>query len=123
LLPELREFDAASSLLFRPVAQIALFHAIGLCTKLGMPAELAVARMNRVRWRASHSMWEDVIVRSNGRMITTKDAIRLTARFVAYLVAADHMTDGAIETLRSNYVFARGVKSGSNGTLPRSLAN
>jgi hypothetical protein len=86
-----------------------------------MPAEDAVERMNRIKWRASEKLWEDVIIRSNGRMIATKDAIRLTARLISYLVAADRMTDAAIETLRSNYVFARGWKSGRKEELPKSL--
>lgn len=122
LIPELRKFHAKSSLLFRPVAQVALFRAIGICKKLGMPPEEAVDRMNRIKWQASHNMWEDIIIHANGKMITKKEAIQLTARLIAYLVAADHMTDGAIENLRSNYVFARGEKPGRRATLPKSLA-
>lgn len=121
LIPELRQFRAKSSLLFRPAAQVALFRAIGLCTKLGLPAEAAVERMNLIRWQASNDIWEDVIIRSNGRMIASKEAIRLTARFIAYLVAGDQMTGAAIETLQSNYVFARGAKSGRKNILPKRL--
>lgn len=111
LMPDLRQFRARSSLLFRPVAQVAVFRAIGQCRDLGMRPQSAVDRMNKIRWSASAKLWEDVIIRSNGRMIATKDAIRLTARLITYLVAADRMSDGAIDTLRSNYNFVRGGRS------------
>lgn len=120
LIPELRQFRAKSSLLFRPIAQVALFRAIGLCFNLGMAPDDAVERMNKIKWRASAKIWEDVIIRSNGRMIATKEAIRLTGRLIAYMVAADRMSEGSIETLRSNYRFARGEKSGD---LPKALRN
>lgn len=61
LLPELRQFRAKSSLLFRPVGQVALFRAIGICSNLGLAPDDAVDRMNQIKWSASAKIWEDII--------------------------------------------------------------
>jgi len=121
-IPAMREYRARDSLLFRPIAHIALFEALGICFEHTMDLEVAVKRMNRINWQASADIWRDVIIRTNGQMIAKKDAIRLAARLIAYLVAADLMTDGQINNLRSTYRYARGLppdRAGGIDDLPK----
>ena len=125
LIPDMRQYREKWSLLFRPIAQVALFRGIGRTVALGIPAPLAVELMNRVNWRASAELWEDVIIRANGHMITSQQAVRLTGRLIAYLVAADRMDQPSLDQLRLDYAQARGWTTHNPGRmpgLPKSLA-
>jgi DNA sulfur modification protein DndB len=124
LIPSMRQYREKWSLLFRPVAQVALFRGLERSTRLGMSASKAIDAMNRINWRASAPMWEDVIIRANGHMIANQQAIRLTGNLIAYLVAADRMSQTSIERLQAQYTLARGWRPHQPGRppgLPKSL--
>jgi len=107
-IPDMRRYGAKWSLLFRPVAQVALFRGLGFARDAGMSVEDAVARATRIDWRADTDFWIDTVIRSNGRMVANAQSIRLAGRLIAYLAAADLMTDTQIDQLRNDYAAARG---------------
>ncbi|SDO35060.1 DNA sulfur modification protein DndB [Nakamurella panacisegetis] len=114
----MRQYQEKWSLLFRPIAQVALFRGIGESIRLGLDAKLAIERMNRIDWRASSNVWMDVIVRSNGKMIASRQAINLGGRLISYFVAEELMDEDAQEVLRRDYALARGWYPGRVGPMP-----
>lgn len=125
LIPDMRQYREKWSLLFRPVAQVALFRGIGHCTTHRLSLDEAIDRMNRINWRASARLWQDIMIRANGHMIATQSAIRLTGRLIAYLVGADRMPQRFVDQLRTDYALARGwtpQRPGRPPNLPEPLA-
>ena len=106
---DLRGYHEQWSLLFRPITQVALFRGLGYAVEAGMTLEEAVNRANRVRWRASHVMWVDVIIRANGRMLKSQKEINLAGRLIAYLIAADLLDGPFIQKLAADYQEAKGL--------------
>ncbi|HQZ33561.1 MAG TPA: DNA sulfur modification protein DndB [Ilumatobacteraceae bacterium] len=110
-IADLRRYGEKWSMLFRPVAQVALFRGLGFAVAHGLPLEESVARANRINWRADAEFWVDTIIRSNGRMVANAQSIRLAGRLIAYMVAADLMSSLAVDALRRDYRQATGRTS------------
>ena len=54
------------------------------------------------------SMWRDTIVRADGSMVARKEAYDLAARLIAYMIAADYMTEESKQRLWEDWNKARG---------------
>ena len=122
-IPDLRRYGTKWSLLFRPVAQVALFRGLGFATAAGLTVKEAVGKAVDIDWSADANFWIDTIIRSNGRMVATSQAIRLAGRLIAYLIAADQMTEGQINRLHNDYAQARGFAVGSRyAKLPKPVS-
>ncbi len=107
-ISEWRQYRSPSSLLFRPVAQVALFRAVEILHRRGLPPREAFERLAGLTWQASHPQWVDTIVRSNGRMIATAGATNLTARLAAYQAAPELCPSHERDRLRRDYATERG---------------
>lgn len=107
LIPEYRKYNERWSLLFRPVAQVALFWGLLGAHRRGLGLLEALDRANRVNWRASDPMWVDTVIRANGHMNARSEGIRLAGRLIDYLIAADRMDESEIRSLRSDLADAR----------------
>jgi DNA sulfur modification protein DndB len=118
-IPDMRRFGADWSLLFRPIAQVALFRGLGFATAAGVDLPEAVNRLNGINWSADAEFWVDTIIRSNGRMVANAQAIRLAGRVIAYLVAGERMPSTQVDRLRNDYAEARGWKSWSRHPRPQ----
>ena len=105
---DLRQYRERWSLLFRPAAQVAMFRALGLLAHSGYHLTEAITRANRIDWSAASDTWTDIIVRSNGKMISTRSATALTGRVIAYLAAPGSLKPEQIERLNHDYAQARG---------------
>jgi DNA sulfur modification protein DndB len=109
-IPDMRQYNAASSLLMRPVTHVALFRGLAdAVVKYGVPLDEAVELANRLRWKASDPMWQDTIIYANGRMNAKAPAIRLAGRLITYMIAGSEMTDFAKLALRSDLAEAKGL--------------
>lgn len=108
LIPGMREEDAAYSLLFKPVGQIALFKGLVRAVALGLTREEAVDRANRIDWRIKADAWRDVIVRSDGRIIARNEAYDLAAGLIAYMLAGEKMKKAESDKLKQAFNVARG---------------
>lgn len=118
-IPDMRRYGAKWSLLFRPVAQIALFRALAVTESYGIGLDEAVRRANRVDWAADADFWVDTIIRSNGRMVANAQSIRLAGRVIAYLIGAQHMQSHQIDRLRNDYAAAQGWNQWSRQPMPK----
>jgi len=107
MIPEYRRYHEPWSLLFRPIAQVALFWGLEGAFRRGMSLNEALRRANRINWRASDPMWIDTVIRSNGQMNAKAEGIRLAGRLIAYLIAADRMEDWEVSRLRNDLSDAR----------------
>jgi DNA sulfur modification protein DndB len=107
MIPEYRKYGERWSLLFRPVAQVAFFWGLEGAVRRKVPLDEALARANKVKWSASNPMWVDTIIYANGHMNAKAQGIRLAGRLIAYLIAADRMTDVEISRLRNDLSDAR----------------
>ena len=107
MIPEYRKYAERWSLLFRPVAQVALFWGLEGAVRRKVPLETAIERANKVKWSASNPMWVDTIIYANGHMNARAQGIRLAGRLIAYLIAADMMTDLEVSRLRNELSEAR----------------
>lgn len=102
MIPEYRKYGERWSLLFRPVAQVAFFWGLEGAVRRKVPLDEALERANKVKWSASNPMWVDTIIYANGHMNAKAQGIRLAGRLIAYLIAADRMTDVEISRLRND---------------------
>jgi len=107
MIPEYRKYGERWSLLFRPVAQVAFFWGLEGAVRRKVPLDEALERANKVKWSASNPMWVDTIIYANGHMNAKAQGIRLAGRLIAYLIAADRMTDVEISRLRNDLSDAR----------------
>ena len=112
-IPEIRFSNSnRSTLLLRPVGQVALVRGLVLAGqrvqgKLSRP-EL-IRRADQIDWSASgSSMWRDVIVRPDGRMIARTESYALASRLLAYLVAPEFTTEEEKHVLWSEWNEVRG---------------
>lgn len=117
-IPEMRRYGAQWSLLFRPIAQIALFRAFAFTESYGIALRDAVQRANTINWAADADFWVDTIIRSNGRMVANAQSIRLAGRLIAYLIGVDGMESHQIDRLRNDYAAARGWTKWSRQPMP-----
>lgn len=104
--------DNAHTLLMRPVGQIALVKGLvyALVSSNGS-LQLAdvVQRANKLDFSCPpSSVWRDTIVRADGRMVARKEAYDLAARLVAFMIAADYMSEESKQRLWEDWNKARG---------------
>jgi DNA sulfur modification protein DndB len=96
----------------RPVGQIALVKGLvyALMSSNGsVPLSQAVQRANKLDFSCPpSSMWRDTIVRADGRMVARKEAYDLAARLIAFMIAADHMSEESKQRLWEDWNKARG---------------
>ncbi len=105
---DLRRYGEKWSLLFRPIGQIALFRGLSLAVGYGLPIDEAIERANRIDWHSDADFWVDTIIRSNGRMVASGQAIKVAGRLIAYMIASGEMSDLQVNSLRRDYQGLRG---------------
>lgn len=133
-IPDIRfAHNDKRTLILRPVGQQVL--VLGMVLSLQRSQnELTLAtlleRVGKVDWSADpSSMWRDVIVRPDGRMINKKENQVLGARLVAHLIAHDFESAEDEETLRCDWNEFRGkdpftpIDKVEEGKLPEDLPN
>lgn len=108
-LPDMRRSVSPSSLLFKPAAQIALFKGLSRATKRGLPLEEAVERADRIEWGMQSDIWRDILIKPNGNIDASGEAIERAARLIEYLLVADQMSEDEKAKLRRDYNAARGI--------------
>ncbi len=69
VIPDLRKSRSKEGLLFRPIAQVALFKGLAGAVGAGRTLDEAVQLANRIDWRPDSDIWRDVLVRANGAVI------------------------------------------------------
>ncbi len=115
-IPEMREENAAASLLFKPVAQIALFAGlVTATTEDRLSLSEAVARANRIDWQLVSPIWRHVLIRPNDTIDPRAEARDHAAQLIAYLIAADEMTQEERDAVLAMY---RKVRGNESETLP-----
>lgn len=104
--------DDPHTLLLRPVGQIALVKGLvrALTESNGdLTRTAAIRRANMLDYSCPpSSMWRDTIVRADGRMVARKEAYELAARLIAYMIAADYMSEESTQRLWEDWNKARG---------------
>jgi DNA sulfur modification protein DndB len=109
-IPEMRKDDHPYSLLFKSAAQIALFKGlIAAIREERLSLCEAVRRANKIDWSMSSDIWTNVLVTPSGTMARAQQAQNLGGRLIAYLIAADKMTEEEIEVIQREYNSANGV--------------
>lgn len=94
-IPDMRGDEAASSLLFKPAHQIALVDGLMRAAKESkLSVEVLAERVNDVSdWSMTNPMWTGIIMKTGGTIDAGQDARRRTSALIAYLVAADKLSD------------------------------
>lgn len=112
-IPNIRaDADHRHTLLMRPVGQIALVKGL-VYARTSSNGDLslsdAVRRANRLDFSCPpSSVWRDTIVRADGRMVARKEAYDLAARLIAYMIAAEFMSEESKQRLWEDWNKARG---------------
>lgn len=101
-LPYRRAYQAEYSLLFRPIGQIAFMHSLVGTALLGRRLEEALEYVEDRSWCAADPLFTDTVVYANGHMATADASIKLAGQLGTYLLAADLMTEEAIEQLQTD---------------------
>ena len=68
----------------------------------------AVHRANKINWRMTSPIWTNVLVCPGGALDKQKEANRLASKLIAYLIAADKMTEEEVDDILRSYNLARG---------------
>ncbi|MFC4605845.1 DNA sulfur modification protein DndB [Rhodococcus kronopolitis] len=108
LLPDYRAYQSRHSLLFRPVGQIMLMHALTEATSRGLSLADATGLVSRKNWSASNPLFTGTIVYANGHMSTNETAIRLAGRLGTYHIAPGILTEREIDSLTHDLAVAKG---------------
>ncbi|MEH2177917.1 DNA sulfur modification protein DndB [Nostoc sp.] len=109
-IPEMRKDDHPYSLLFKAAAQIALFKGLIAATRKNrISLEEAVRRADQIDWAMSLSVWKNVLVTPGGTMARAQQAQNLGGKLIAYLIAADKMTEEETAQIQREYSSAHGV--------------
>ncbi|MBN3877165.1 MULTISPECIES: DNA sulfur modification protein DndB [unclassified Nostoc] len=109
-IPEMRKDDHPYSLLFKAAAQIALFKGLIAATRKNrISLEEAVRRADKIDWAMSLPVWKNVLVTPGGTMARAQQAQNLGGKLIAYLIAADKMTEEETAQIQREYSSAHGV--------------
>lgn len=108
-IPEMRRFQHESSLLMRPVSQVALFRGIAGAVRKGLNLDTAFRRASRIGWRAASAVWEDTFIYANGRMNARAEGVSLGGDLISYLIAAELHSKDEVEALRDRLATAKGA--------------
>ena len=114
-IPNVRfDADDPHTLLLRPVGQMALVKGLVAALQAangGLSRAQAIQRVNQLDFSCPpSSIWRDTIVRADGRMVARKEAYDLASRLIAYMIAADVMTEETKQHLWEDWNTARGKK-------------
>jgi DNA sulfur modification protein DndB len=112
-IPNVRsDSDDPHALLMRPVGQMALVKGLVyaiMSSNGNLSLSDAVRRANKLDYSCPpSSMWRDTIVRADGRMVARKEAYDLAARLIAYMIAADFVSQESKQRLWEDWNKARG---------------
>ena len=125
-IPKRRADNSPSALLFKPIAQIALFKGLILAVERSLDLDEALRRANKIDWTLSALIWKDVLVNPAGRIMAKKESYELGAELIAYLLAAEKMSDKEVKELKLEYNRARGndqAKGDKMEPLPKPVGN
>ena len=115
LIPKMRDPDSEHSLLFKPVAQIALVQGLIRSTVDDrLTLKEAVSRANRIDWRMTSNLWRDIIVRAAGTIDTTVDAREVASQLISYLIAGEKMSVDEIRAVEEACRKAKGKSDESD---------
>lgn len=94
-IPDMRGDASPTALLFKPAHQIALVDGLMRAAKEAkVPVETLARRVNDVSdWSMTNPMWTGIIMKTGGTIDAGQDARRRTSALIAYLVAADKLSD------------------------------
>jgi DNA sulfur modification protein DndB len=109
-IPQMRKDDQPYSLLFKSAGQLALFRGLITATRgerLSLPE--AVRRANKIDWGMSSDIWTNLLVAPSGTMLRGEQPPVQAAKLIAYIIAADKMTQAEIETIHKDYNLSHGV--------------
>jgi DNA sulfur modification protein DndB len=123
-IPDMRDDNARTALLFKPAAQIALVDGILRAAEAGrLKIAEAIERANHIpNWSMEADLWAGVIIKPNGAIDAGPEARRRMATLLVYLIAADRIDAEVKFTAWKSYNEARGhdieawVKSGGAKT-------
>lgn len=112
-IPELRKDTQPTSLLFKPVAQIALIRALMNVSSLtDLSFEEAAFRANQIKdWSMEGAVWRDIIIKSGGNIDNKADAGERLAMLLTYMLAADKLPDVRKYAAWRNFNQARNSKA------------
>lgn len=114
---ERRKADDPWSLAYRPISQEALFDALMIAHQAtGLAPRDLVSRLNKMPLRLSATPWVNVLVGTNGKMITKHRA--LASLLIAYYLVGSKIGSKAYRQLEESYASIHGSTRG----LPRPIA-
>lgn len=94
-MPDFRQDDADTALLFKPAGQIALVDGLFRAadqTSLSLE-DLADRVHGPIDWSMTNPIWRNIIIKSGDTIDAGPDARRRTSAMIAYLLAADGLND------------------------------
>jgi DNA sulfur modification protein DndB len=109
-IPKMRQDTQPHSLLFKPVAQMALFRGLTLAMDgERLTLEEAVKRANDIDWQMTSSVWKGILVRPNNTIDPRSEAINRAGTLISYLIAADKMDEKEKEAIQVEYNKGKGT--------------
>lgn len=109
-IPDMRDDNARTALLFKPAAQIALVDGVLRAVDVGsLKIPEAIERANRIsNWSMDADLWRGVIIKESGAIDAGPEARRRMATLLCYLIAADRLDDDVKFAAWKTYNEARG---------------
>jgi DNA sulfur modification protein DndB len=110
-IPDMRDDEARTALLFKPAAQIAVVDALLRAEDNGhLKMSEAIERMNRIpTWSMTADIWQGVMVKPSGAIDAGPEARRRMATLLCYLIAADRLGNDVKFVAWKSYNEARGA--------------
>lgn len=98
-----------TSLLMKPVTQMALAHVAYMAKTKGIAWKDVIVNLNKVDWSFENKLWFNILVigSANKKMITGKEAIRQAGMVISYLVMGRYMSRDEVEAVHDIICNAR----------------
>lgn len=91
------------TLLGKPIGQLSLVRAFLLMKERceGVPGIVLCERLNKVDWGLNQPQWENVLMASNGRVMSGKTTVNRAAKYIAHLGGAQLTSEERDELLEA----------------------
>lgn len=101
-----------TSLTGRPVGQLSLIqgYAFACQRNRNVDRDVLIGKLDKINWNASNKMWENILVRPNGRIMFGKTVINNASMVIARMIGVN-LSRGEMKELRSSIYGRRRGKS------------
>lgn len=119
-VPQLRKDHPEWALLLKPAVHIVIFKALIKAVDRGATREEAISRLNRLDWNTSASLWRNILITGQDRIVARSENYDITSEVIGYLIGGVSNGVKVRDALQTRVIVFRGEDE-SEYALPNPL--